>query len=116
LFDPHAGGLKRPDIGGYIVDPMPDNIIADGQPVIALQVWNDPARRDAHRDPGLRAYLADMALRHGVPAIVRYSSQEGFILVAPCLDKDKSGKWLELQSNMVTQEELDRKIAGANNE
>ena len=111
LFDPYAAGLKRPDIGGYIVDPWPDQIVADDRPVEVLQIWVDPARRHAHRDPGLRDFLAGYAERQRMPAMVRYSSQEGFLLVAPCMTASR--EWLELDSNMVTADEIAAKVRAA---
>lgn len=111
LFDPTATTLKRPDIGGYVVDCMPDTVMANGTPASVLQVWVDPNRRDAHRDPGLRAYLEDMALRHQMAAIIRYSSSEGFVLVAPCLNPE--GEWLEIDGEIRTQAELNQLVREA---
>ena len=44
-------GIRRPDLAGYAIDPMLDTILVDKQPVEVIQVWVDPARREAHRDP-----------------------------------------------------------------
>jgi hypothetical protein len=111
LFDPATAGLRRPDHSGYIVDPMPDTILSNGQPVDVLQVWVDPKRRDAHRDPALRAYLLGVAETHRMPAIVRWSSTDGMVLAAPCFNEE--GEWLELYSEMLTEEGLAAKLAEA---
>jgi hypothetical protein len=57
-----------------------------------IQIWCDPAHRDAHRDPALRAYLEEQA-KHGVGALVRYGAKEAIFLMAPALTED--GKWHE---------------------
>ena len=66
LFDPATAGLKRPDQSGVVIDAALDTILADGRPLDVLQIWCDPNRRDAHRDPAVRAYLADVARRTGM--------------------------------------------------
>jgi hypothetical protein len=109
LFDPDTAPMRRPDRVHYVIDPMLDTIIANNQPIEVLQVWVDPRRRDAHRDPALRAYLAKMAEKHGVPAIIRYGSTEGFVLVAPPHSAD--GEWLELHGIVRTQEHMQRSLA-----
>ena len=69
-----------------------------------LQVWCDPNRRDAHRDPAVRAYLADVARRTGMVSIVRWDSEDGVILVPPGLSD--SGEWLELGGAMCSEAEM----------
>ncbi len=111
LFDRDAEGLRRPDRGGYIVDPMLDTILLNSEPVSTLQVWVDPRRRDAHRSPELRLYLADVADRLGVPAIVRWASDEGMVLFAPGLIGNAG--WVERRSDPVTEQLLEAKLAQA---
>lgn len=93
LYQAETARMKRPDKAGYVVDPMFQEILIDQQIVNVLQVWVDPSRPDAHRDPRLRDYLALMAKRHHMPALIRwaYPDQEGrdvMLLVAPCLSDD----------------------------
>ncbi len=95
LIDAETRGLRRPDHAGYIIDPMTDTILANDNPYDCLQVWCDPRRRDAHRDPALRAYLATF----DIPAIVRWSDQEGCLLVHPGIGKE--GEWLELYAGLL---------------
>jgi hypothetical protein len=111
LFDPATAELRRPDQSGYIIDPMLDTILTDGKAHEVLQIWCDPARRDAHRDPALRAYLEYMVREHGLVAIVRWSSAEGMLLVAP--SGSANGEWLEMYSNLNTREEMTAKLAAA---
>jgi hypothetical protein len=89
LFDPCLGDVRRPDIAGFAVDPLLDTLIVDGEPRAAVQVWLDPDRLDAHRDPALRAWLERVRL----PAIVRWGALEGLVIVPPALVRE--GVWLE---------------------
>lgn len=95
--------LARPDRSHYVVDVMPDFVVAQDGPgaepikVGAIQVWVDPDYRDAHRDPALRAYLERRA-EEGIVAIIRYGASEGFTLVAPAMSGD--GQWHELASGV----------------
>jgi hypothetical protein len=110
LFDETTKGLRRPDRSGYIVDPMLDTIVVEHtQRVEVIQVWIDPARPDAHRAPELRAWLGQMAELHGLPAIVRWNSDDGMVLAAPCLNETKTG-WLEIGSTLVGRGELQAKV------
>jgi hypothetical protein len=111
LFDPETADLRRPDRAGYIVDPQFSTIMLDGKPIDAIQVYVDPARPDAHQDPALRAYLARMAERFRVVAIVRWGHDEAMALGAPCLTS--SGEWEEQRSVMLTHEEMAEKVTAA---
>lgn len=120
LSQPRARGLPRPDRSGYVVDTMPDYVTVqdgtDGTPVRiqAVQVWVDPSKPDAHRDPALRAYLEDRAASEGVVAIIRYDHREGFTLVPPSIATD--GRWHELASGVEQQHsvaEIFKSMAGA---
>lgn len=98
LMDESTAGLRRPDKAGYVIDPSLDRIVANGTPVDCVQIWVDPKRPDAHRDPALRAWLAGVADRYGLIALVRWNSRDAMALVAPALTSD--GEWLEAESNM----------------
>ena len=74
-----------------------------------VQVWVDPARREAHRDPALRRYLQRVSDEHGAVAIIRWSSSEGFVLVPP--NRSDTGDWLELSGNMITAAAIQAKLA-----
>lgn len=97
LFDETAKDMRRPDHAGYLIDSMLDTIIADGVEVQVAQIWIDPARPDAHRDPALRAWLR---FKH-LPAIVRSGGNEA-MLIAPAPD----GEWIERTSDMLTIEAM----------
>ena len=109
LFDDTTAGLRRPDLAGYAIDPMLDTILADGRPIEVIQIWVDPARREAHRDPALRTWLALMAQRYGLPAIVRWGSGDGLVLAAPCLSSD--GEWCELGGELKSTEDMRASLA-----
>ena len=109
LMDEDAAGMRRPDKSGCIVDPALDTVLHNGRAVDMIQVWCDPERPDAHRDPALRAYLAEKARKHGMAVIVRWSSSAGMALVAPALNV--TNEWLELPMTLSSTEELDAKLA-----
>lgn len=115
LYQPETKDMRRPDQAGYVVDPMPQVVLANGEPLYVLQVWVDPARPNAHRDPALRAYLSWAAETYGFPAVVRWAvpgSQEGrdaLCVFAPPLTPDR--EWVEVLSPMVSEEKLARDVA-----
>ncbi|MGI4876679.1 MAG: YkgJ family cysteine cluster protein [Janthinobacterium lividum] len=87
LFDEETAQLRRPDLGGYIIDPVLDTLLINDEPCDVVQVWIDPARPHAHRAPELRDYLGRIAARIGIPAIVRRSQaqNDSVVLLAPAL-------------------------------
>lgn len=92
-----TAALARPDRSHYVIDPMPDMMVlqsADGstRELTVGQIWVDPRYPDAHRDPALRAYVAMIAERDGMPFVVRRGGND-FVLVAPSLASD--GIWHE---------------------
>lgn len=99
LVDPEAAGLARPDRSHLVVDLVPDAVIAQddatGQTAkfAVLQVWCDPAFPHAHRAPGFRAYLAMMAERHHMAALVRYAPDDAITVFAPAMSSN--GLWAE---------------------
>lgn len=111
LFDESTvvPGIRRPDIAGYAIDPMLDTILVDERPLEVIQVWCDPKRRDAHRDPALREWLAAMCTRYGLLTIVRWGSMDGVVLVPP--DANTEGEWLERGGEMKTQDAMRAKLA-----
>jgi hypothetical protein len=95
---------NRPDRSHYVVDVMPDWIVArqDGieQRVPVLQIWVDPTYPDAHRDPRLRAWIAQTAERTGMCGLVRYGHHSpgdtlpaDLVLIPPHLTTTK--EWYE---------------------
>ena len=114
LYQPETADMRRPDKTGYIIDPMLQTILIDHDPVSVIQVWIDPARPDAHRDPALRAYLNRMGERHRTPAIVRWSypgGQEGrdaMVLIPDSLSAN--GEGFEKHSAMISDDEMAMKL------
>jgi hypothetical protein len=108
LNEPEATAkLSRPDRSHYVIDMMPDYVTAVDDETGAetklevVQVWCDPAHRDAHRDPALRAYLEEQA-KQGIGALIRYGSREAFFLMAPSISHDKQWHEMAGQSCEVT--------------
>lgn len=103
LIDPDTSALRRPDLAGYVIDPQRETIRVNGQEIQAIQVYVDPARPDAHRDPALRAYLALLGQRFMIPTIVRWSNEgNAMLLVPPALTGN--GTWREQSSELVSRE------------
>ena len=108
--------LSRPDRSGYVIDVVPDFIsIRDDetgeiQQVQVVQVWCDPKRRDAHKDPHLREFLSRQADQM-VVALIRYSDVEAFVLFAPQFTGGRG--WQENHPNMRAVEHTPQEIAEA---
>lgn len=114
LYQPETAGMHRPDLAGYCIDPMPADFLADGEPRKAVQVWVDPARPDSHRDPALRSYLAGVAERTQMPALVTLAvpdQTESTFLTAPCLSW--GSEWMERTFPLVSEKALAEKMAAA---
>jgi hypothetical protein len=92
--------LSRPDRSHYVIDIMPDFVTtidnATGARVDyeVVQIWVDPGYPEAHRDPGLRAWL----VRQRKLGLVRYSDTRGFVICPPNLSE--TGEWIERHSDM----------------
>ncbi|MEJ6847523.1 hypothetical protein V3589_15045 [Sinorhizobium fredii] len=100
LSDPEdAGAMKRPDHARYVVDPMPDFIMIQPDDssekirINVVQVWLDPAYPEAHRDPGLRAYLDMRGKRDGFAALIRLNETDAWVLLPPSMTPDR--QWHE---------------------
>ena len=112
--------MKRPDIAGYAIDPMPQDILIEHRPFGAIQVWVDAARPDAHRDPALRAYLSNAADKYGYVAIVRWSDgmkpgevgREAMVLIPPQYNREGDG-WIEKRSPMISEADMRAKLKEA---
>lgn len=85
--------LRRPDHVGYVIDVVPDIIRATNNEtgevtqIDVMQIWVDPARPDAWKDPA----LLDMLERIGVIGLVRYNSDRGMTVWPP--SRSSTGKW-----------------------
>lgn len=85
--------LSRPDRVGYVVDSVPDviratnNVTGEVSQIDVMQIWCDPARPDAWRDPALLAMLE----RQGIVGLVRYNSDRGFTIFPP--NRNTTGEW-----------------------
>jgi len=113
LMDETTAGLRRPDQSGYIIDAMPDTILADDRGVPVVQIWVDPDHRDAHHDPALRAWLVEVYRRYRYVAIIRWGSSKGILLVPP--EASNTGDWLELgeQTTLLSRDDMQAKLDAA---
>lgn len=116
LVQAETAALQRPDRSGYVLDLAPDFIrVRDNDTgavtnIQVVQVWCDPKRRAAHRDPRLREYLSHRA-NEGIAAIVRYSARDAFVLFAPQFTGGAG--WQEVHSEMREEEHTAAEIAAA---
>jgi len=103
LVDESTADLPRPDRAHYVIDLIPDYITMkphDGSTpthIPVVQVWVDPAHKDAHRAPSFRAWLE----AEGIPAIIRYDSRDGFILFPPSTTQGQG--WVEYMDSQPTE-------------
>jgi hypothetical protein len=101
LGAPGTEDLSRPDRAGYVLDVAPDFITVTQEGgstnVQVMQVWCDPKRPESHKDPRLRAYIADLA-EQGIAALIRFSTTDAFVLAAP---KFTGNGWQEIRSSMA---------------
>lgn len=100
--------LRRPDRAGYVLDIVPDFITAvpnDGvnkeTKIQVIQVWVDPARPDAWRDPALLAYLNGLG-RECIAALIRFDSSRAITVFPPSMSGD--GQWHEVTNASCEQE------------
>jgi hypothetical protein len=91
LVDPEAIDLPRPDRSGYVVDLMPDFVMAQDNEtgeehrIEVVQVWVDPARfRSIHDHPALKIYLNKVA-ENGIAALLRFDSQKAIAVLPPAM-------------------------------
>jgi hypothetical protein len=98
LVDPATAKLRRPDRSHYVIDLMPDlirmvdNTTGAVREIEVVQVWCDPAFRDAWRDPALMAY-AEQQAEAGIAMLVRFGSREGITVFAPAIDAGTPKQW-----------------------
>jgi hypothetical protein len=108
LVDDETEGLRRPDRTGYVVDIMPDIVRvgeigseAAARDIPCFQVWCDPARPEAWRDPALLRFAAHRAAENGEIMLVRYSSAKAITVLAP--STNPTGEWVVIENGDVAE-------------
>lgn len=98
LIEADTSSLHRPDRAGYVIDHMPDAVLiqdhegGEKRQVMVIQIWADPARRDAWmNDQAFKDWLEDRAKRDHTAAIVRYNSRDAVVVFPPAISSDR--KW-----------------------
>jgi hypothetical protein len=105
LADKETAGMPRPDRAHYVIDISDDFIemvhseTGERSRMGVVQVWVDPAYREAYKAPELRAYMLRMAIDHRMATIVRYSSREAVTIFPPPLAED--GEWHEVRDGTI---------------
>lgn len=105
--------LPRPDHARYVVDQFLDFIELEHHSgerlrIDVIQVWVEPRHPDAHRDPKLRAYLADRCERFGQAVLVRFDERTGIVLFPPWMND--TDEWIEHAQGCVGPEHTVRQI------
>ena len=94
LTGENAKHLPRPDRAHYVIDPAPDFVtVGTLGRVSVVQIWCDPKYPNAHRDPKLRTWLAELFEREEKIALVRYNSHHAIALFPPA--SNEAGEWVE---------------------
>jgi hypothetical protein len=95
LLNDDTNNLARPDRSHYVIDIVPDSIIAqDGDRMFEIQtvqIWCDPNFPDAHQDPRLRQYLLRRG-EEGIVGQVRYNEYDAIIIIPPNMNLEK--QWI----------------------
>lgn len=99
LCDSETAGMPRPDRCHYVIDIKDDYVEMvqdDGtrHKIGVIQVWVDPAFRDAWKAPELRAYMLRMATDYRMATIIRFSSLVAITVFPPPLSEDR--QWHEI--------------------
>jgi hypothetical protein len=115
LVNDDMEGMSRPDRAHYCIDLMPDFVTlgdgtGEGQAVEVVQIWCDPNYPEAHRDPGLRAYLLRRAAE-GKAAIVRWDNRRAMVVFAPALSANR--EWNEVETDFRDKEHSFTEVAEA---
>lgn len=76
-----------------------------------MQIWVDPKRRTAYRDPMLLEWLQRVYAARGALALIRFNEREAIVLLPPAA----TGKdfWSEVESPCQEQEHRPEEIAAA---
>lgn len=114
LQEPEAN-LPRPDRAHYVIDPFLDFIeLQHGGGarlrIDVVQVWVDPRHPQAHRDPALRAYLAERGERLGQAALIRFDERTALTLFPPAMTS--TGEWVEQLGGCVGRQHTRAEIYG----
>lgn len=121
LADPTTSAMPRPDRAHYVIDleydyiTMVDNAGDAGRRVQVMQVWCDPAFRNAWDTKPLRDFMLAIATKWSVATIVRFDSRDALTVFPPPLSRD--GQWHVVRGGQVfartahEQEILDRDAA-----
>jgi hypothetical protein len=115
LVNNDTANLSRPDRSHYVIDLVPDFVTlrddatGEAQHVEVVQIWVDPKYPDAHRDPGLRAYLERRA-KQNIIGLVRWDNEAALAIFPPALSADR--EWHEVGSKFRPKEHsVEEKIA-----
>lgn len=114
LIEDDTADLSRPDRAGYVIDALPDfitirhNDTGEELRIEVVQVWIDPHRPDAHKDPAFRSYLERRG-EEGKAALIRFDAMRAMILFPPALTGN--GEWYEAWSACEQQQHSAVEIA-----
>jgi hypothetical protein len=95
LADPTTAGMPRPDRAHYVIDIEDDYVTMQHagteSRVSVMQVWCDPAFRNAWDTKPLRDFMLAVAEKWGYATIVRWNSRDAITIFPPPVSRDR--KW-----------------------
>jgi hypothetical protein len=108
LSDPDTAGLARPDRSHCVIDVMTDVVQLGGQQVPVIQIWVDPAFRDAWRTQEMKAYIERVGKSYGCMTIIRWDAESGLVVCPPALSED--GEWHERSGQSMPRDAFEAQI------
>jgi hypothetical protein len=113
LVNDDTHNLARPDRSHFVIDIMPDFVIAlDGDKKIQIQVvqiWCDANYRDAWKTPSMHDYMMRRGAE-GIASMIRYDSYDAIIVIPPNMNSEK--KWMIRSGDMREKSELNKLLEG----
>lgn len=94
LTDPEISGAAKPNLTHVVIDCMGDTVIAGGQPMSVIQMWNDVDKPDAWRHPAIMKAIQMYADNRHCATLIRFNQERGCVVFAPSLTND--GQWHEV--------------------
>jgi len=117
LVNADCNELRRPDRSRYVIDIVPDFVTLTNKEtgdiignLEVVQVWCDPRKPDAWRDPELIKYIERRA-DEGIATMIRYDDKLAITVFAPAISND--GEWHEVHDGELRrQRQPDELIEG----
>jgi hypothetical protein len=107
LVNNDTADLARPDRSHYVIDIMPDFVVALDQgrniKIQVVQIWCDTNHPDAWKDPRLKEYMIRRGAE-GIASMIRYNSNDAIVVIPPNMTKEN--QWVIRGGDMREKEDL----------